>query len=54
MKKLKKNILDGCSSFYVQLVMIRMMETLSWSSTHSLPQLIYPADRKTFPNGFTS
>ena len=28
--------------------------TLSWSSTHSLPQLIYPADRKTFPNGFTS
>ena len=26
----------------------------SWSSTHSLPQLIYPADRKTFPNGFTS
>ena len=53
MKKLKK-IYWMLLIVYVQLVMIRMMETLSWSSTHSLPQLIYPADRKTFPNGFTS
>lgn len=52
--KNKKNILDAALRFMCSLIMIRMMETLSWSSTHSLPQLIYPADRKTFPNGFTS
>ena len=52
MKKLKK--------YYWMLLIVLCAacndpyETLLWSLIHSLLQLIYPAGRKTFPNGFTS